>query len=71
MTAKTIQTTVNDALRELPEGTTVAALLDQLDLNIAHVAVERNRVLVPRREHATTVLVSGDRIEVVTLVGGG
>jgi len=35
------------------------------------LAVELNRRVVPRAEHPTTVLVDGDRIEVVTLVGGG
>jgi sulfur carrier protein len=34
-------------------------------------AVEVNRVLVPRSQHASRVLAEGDAIEVVTLVGGG
>ena len=66
-----MQLTVNDAVREVAEGTTVAVLLEKLNLKVAHVAVERNRELVPRREHAHTLLAEGDRVEVVTLVGGG
>ena len=37
----------------------------------AYVAVEVNLELVPRRRHAEHVLRDGDRVEVVTLVGGG
>ena len=35
------------------------------------LAVERNLELAPRTEHAATPLAPGDRVEVVTLVGGG
>ena len=35
------------------------------------VAVERNREIVPRAQHATTLLAAGDRLELVTFVGGG
>lgn len=62
---------VNGAARELTPGTTVAELLAELALAGAAVAVERNQHLVPRTEHATTALAEGDRIELVTLVGGG
>jgi len=37
----------------------------------AACAVEVNRRVIPRRDHATATLVDGDRIEIVTLVGGG
>jgi sulfur carrier protein len=36
-----------------------------------HVAVEVNLEVVPRAEHRDTILNDGDRVEVVTLVGGG
>lgn len=62
---------VNGVARELPEGATVRTLLVELGLGATAVAVERNQALVPRAEHATTVLAEGDRLELVTLVGGG
>ena len=62
---------VNGEERELPVGTTVHALLEALSLETVRVAVERNGELCPRPEHATTELAEGDRVEVVTLVGGG
>jgi sulfur carrier protein len=62
---------VNDQPRDVPEGTTIAALLGQLEVKQPHVAVEVNLEVVPRAEHAETQLREGDRLEVVTLVGGG
>ncbi|MFO0552341.1 MAG: sulfur carrier protein ThiS [Polyangiaceae bacterium] len=35
------------------------------------VAVEKNGDVIPRAEHASTVLAEGDNIEVVHFVGGG
>ena len=61
----------NGQPREVPSGTTVAALLAHLELRPAFVAVEVNLDLVPRAEHARHELREGDRVEVVTLVGGG
>ncbi|HEX5500519.1 MAG TPA: sulfur carrier protein ThiS, partial [Thermomicrobiales bacterium] len=52
-------------------GTTVAALLGELGLEPKQVAVEVNLELVPRGRHAEHALAAGDRLEVVTLVGGG
>ncbi len=66
-----MQIFVNDEPREVADGTTVAVLLQQLDVNTTHVAVERNEELVVRAEHEQTVLEDGDRLEIVTLVGGG
>ncbi len=66
-----MQLIVNGQDRELEEGTTIAQLLEQLELDPRMLAVERNLNLVPRTQHASTPLAAGDRIEVVTLVGGG
>ena len=62
---------VNGERRELPSGTTVAGLLQHLGVGGGPVAVERNAEIVPRAEHATTVLCDGDKVEVVQFVGGG
>jgi len=62
---------VNGEPKEILPGTTVAQLLAELRLQPRHVAVERNRNLVPRAQHAACVLETGDRLEIVTLVGGG
>ncbi len=62
---------VNGEEREVPAESTVADLLAQLQLEPRGLAVERNMELVPRASHAETMLAEGDRLEVVTLVGGG
>lgn len=62
---------VNGEERELPEGATIAVLIETLGLRPEVVAVEVERVLVSRAEHATRQLAEGQRVEVVTLVGGG
>jgi sulfur carrier protein len=66
-----IQVTINGETQEVAPGTTVAALLVRLRMQPRLVAVERNRNLVPRAEHAACTLETGDRLEIVTLVGGG
>ena len=66
-----MQVQVNGSEREIAEGTSVAELLVQLELDPRYLAVERNLELVPRGEHAEVTLAEGDRVEVVTLVGGG
>lgn len=62
---------VNDQPRRVAEGLSVARLLDELNLTGKHVAVEVNLQLVPRAQHAEHRLADGDRLEIVTLVGGG
>ncbi|MCC6909259.1 MAG: sulfur carrier protein ThiS [Phycisphaerales bacterium] len=50
---------------------TLADLVEHFGLGDRAVAVELNRELIPRDRHAETRLRKGDRIELVTLVGGG
>lgn len=66
-----MRVSVNDQPTDLPAGATVSDLLAQLALPGTRVAVEVNRALVRRADHAATMLRDGDVIEVVTLVGGG
>jgi sulfur carrier protein len=62
---------VNGDWRELPDGSSVTTLLNELGVKQPHVAVELNLEVVPRAQHQATTLRDGDRLEVVTLVGGG
>lgn len=62
---------LNGESRELPDRCTVAQLLEVLEVRTKGVAVERNLEVIPRSQHAATELAEGDRVEVVTLVGGG
>jgi sulfur carrier protein len=62
---------VNGKPREVVDGASVASLLEELGVKQPHVAVELNLEVVPRAQHSSTALRDGDRLEVVTLVGGG
>ena len=66
-----MEITVNGQSCRVAEGTTVADLLEQLGLARKFVAVEVNLQLVPRQQHGEHRLAPGDRLELVTLVGGG
>jgi sulfur carrier protein len=62
---------VNGEVHEVPEKLTVRGLIEHLNLTEGPVAVERNREIVPRAEHAATLLVEDDELEIVHFVGGG
>jgi sulfur carrier protein len=66
-----MQLTINGQCRQIADRATVAELLDELQLSGKPVAVEVNLELVPRQRHAEHRLAEGDRLEIVTLVGGG
>jgi len=68
---QTMQIQLNGDALALPEGHTVAQLLDRLALTGRRVAVELNQEIVPRSQHVSTVLQPGDRVEVVHAIGGG
>lgn len=62
---------VNGEPRSVAAGATISGLLEELGLGGKRVAVERNQAVVPRARHAETTLADGDRLELVTFVGGG
>ena len=67
-----IEIVINGEKRSVPEYSTVCSLLEEL--GVAHregTAVAVNMEVVPRPAHLTTVLQSGDRVEIVQAVGGG
>jgi sulfur carrier protein len=66
-----VQISVNGQPRRVSDGATIAQLLEELGLAAKYVAVEVNLQLVPRGRHAEHRLSEGDRLEIVTLVGGG
>lgn len=63
--------TVNGIGTEVPEGTTAEGLLDLLGHRTDRVAMEIDGKICPRGERGTTVLAPGQRIEIVSFVGGG
>lgn len=63
--------TVNGQERSLRDGVTLQDLVRELALEGRPFAVELNRRVVPKDRYGATPLSPGDRLEIVTLVGGG
>ena len=66
-----MKVSVNGKLHDLAEGTTLAQLIEQLALKTDRIATERNLDVVPKAKYAETRLADGDKLEIVTFVGGG
>jgi sulfur carrier protein len=66
-----ITVVVNGESRAVPTGSTAGDLVEALGLAGRPLAVEVNEEVVPRARLAGCRLQSGDRLELVTLVGGG
>ena len=62
---------VNGEERTLAAGATVAGLLTELDIRPDRVAVELNLNILDRSEFDRRSLQEGDRIEIISFIGGG
>ncbi|ATC31821.1 thiamine biosynthesis protein ThiS [Caulobacter vibrioides] len=62
---------LNGEERDVAGVVTIADLVAALGLDARKVAVERNLEIAPRSTYAATPLTDGDRIEIVTFIGGG
>lgn len=63
--------TINGESREVPDGLSVAALLDHLNMTRDRVALERNMEILPRAQWGATQVQANDSFEIVHFVGGG
>jgi thiamine biosynthesis protein ThiS len=62
---------LNGEQREVPDGLSLAGLVEWLELPADRVAIERNLEVVKRADWNETQLENGDRLEIVRMVGGG
>lgn len=62
---------VNGEKTQIAAATSIAGLLEALELEPKKIAVERNLEIVPKSQYQDTALADGDRIEIVQFVGGG
>jgi len=62
---------INGESRQFSAALTVAGLVEELGYTGKRIAIERNGEIVPKSQHASTALVSGDQLEIVVAVGGG
>jgi sulfur carrier protein len=66
-----IELQVNGEQQTYPIGTILPDLLAQIGLNPHLVAVEYNGEILHRQFWDTTTVHTGDRLEIVTIIGGG
>lgn len=62
---------VNGESREIADGSTVSALLRELELRADQVAVEINLKILDRQEFDGWILAENDCIEILSFIGGG
>ena len=62
---------LNGKKREVTDGASLTALLNELSINPLRVAVQLNLEIVKRERYNETVLKPGDRLEIITLMAGG
>jgi thiamine biosynthesis protein ThiS len=68
---QTVQIHVNGEAKAWRSGATVADLLRDLDLKTERVAVEVNLEILDRAAFAQHSLKEGDRVEILSFIGGG
>lgn len=62
---------VNGEPRQVREEINVTDLLRDLQLNVERVAVEVNLEILDRQDFDAKTLQEGDRIEILSFIGGG
>jgi len=66
-----VRLTLNGEIVEIPDESSITEVLAQYGRDDAGVAVAVNLSVVPRADYAEIQLREGDRVDVVTAVGGG
>ena len=69
--ADALQIHVNGQVHDCPSGSTVGDLLRDLDITSERVAVELNLEIVDRKDFELRGLRQGDRVEILSFIGGG
>lgn len=69
--ADCVQIQVNGEARQVGAGLTIIELLGELNIRSDRVAVEINLEIVDRNDFEQRSLRDGDRVEVISFIGGG
>ena len=62
---------LNNKPEKLFDGSTVKKLLENKNIKNKYYAVEINRKIIPKSDHETYIIREGDKIEIITAIGGG
>ncbi len=66
-----MQIYLNGEQQQIPDNTSMAALIESLELSGKRIAVEVNEELVPRSSYSDYNLKPQDNVEIVHAIGGG
>jgi sulfur carrier protein len=66
-----VKIVINGDKREVVEGSSIAQLLEELNIRPGRVVIELNRDIVSREAYGSAILREGDALEIVHFVGGG
>jgi sulfur carrier protein len=66
-----MQIYLNGVEKQIPDTSSMAGLIELLDLSGQRIAVEVNEELVPRSTFNQHLLKENDRVEIIQAVGGG
>ena len=62
---------LNNELDEVHDGTTIKELLDDKKIRTKYIAIEINKKIIPKSSYYKHELKEGDKIEIITAIGGG
>ena len=66
-----MEITVNQKLLVLNDKISLECLLVKLSVSTDYMAIEVNKVIIPKSEYAKYLLKENDIVEVINAVGGG
>tara|TARA_B100000282_G_C31314406_1_gene301434 strand:- start:254 stop:454 length:201 start_codon:yes stop_codon:yes gene_type:complete len=62
---------LNNESDEVHEGITIKEFLDDKKINTKYIAIEINKKIIPKSSYINHELKDGDKIEIITAIGGG
>ncbi len=62
---------LNKLKTNVDPGSTLDKLLDEMSIKTKYIAIEVNKQIIPKSEYKKYKLKHGDKVEIVTAIGGG
>ena len=62
---------LNNESNQVHDGITIEELLDVKKIHTKYIAIEINKKIIPKSSYYKHELKEGDRIEIITAIGGG
>ncbi len=62
---------LNNTTNSVPNNITIEGLLLLNNIKSKYIAVEINKKIIPKSKYGECQLSEGDRIEIITAIGGG